>query len=322
MSKLISTLKNKWLWVSLFCIAALVIICLVIFFYINTFPGGFSTKHSEWGEFGSYIGGTLGAFFAFLSFTGLICTVFLQRKELETAIVALNKSAHAQEEQAKTYETQRFESTFYSLLQQHNDTLNKLGDRSSEFNGILSNLETEMNEDESLAHYLKKRQVHILQYIELSQYFRILYQLLKFVARNNINNTHKLFNESYLADKTTLDNNTEKMYASIVRSFVPVELLPVLALNCIPSYKGLNNLSMYWEMLERYEFLEHIRLDKMPDNLSTFLILNSYGFALGANNGLNDKLQKILAIYKEPFWQEITKGCYLHIYSTNVSSPF
>lgn len=304
-------MKNKFFWISLVCLGIFVVVC---FLYFRNFSGSFSSKQSDWGDFGSYFGGTLGALFASLSFLALLYTIYLQRRELETAISALKKSATAQHEQSKTYEIQRFEVTFYSLLEQHNQVLTELKSQKEEYSSYLCNLFT-LDDSQALPKYLEKKQSHILEQSELSQYFRILYQLLKFIAKNNVMNKERHFNECYLGDKTTicLNENEEKMYASIVRSFVPVELLPVLSINCIPSYNGLNNLSLYWELLERYEFLEHMRLDKTPTNLTTFIILNSYAYALGKNDFIQKQYDKLLEKYRAVFENSLTEGCYLHV---------
>lgn len=309
-------LKNKIFYASVFTVSFVGLIC---YLYAIKFSGGFSSEQSDWGSFGSYIGGTIGATFASLSFLALLYTVFLQRIELQTAITALSKSADAHEQQVKNYEIQKFESTFYSLLEQHNQVLKELTISKTDYISYLSNLFT-IDERISLTDYLKDRQIHILEKVELSQYFRVLYQLLKFVAKNNVSNTDKSFNSAYLGDRSTINinENEEKMYISIIRSFVPVNLLPALAINCIPSYNGLNNLQLYWDMLERYEFLEHIRLDNMPTNYSTFITLNQYAYALGENDFLQEKYNKLFNQYKELFNSDLTEGCYLHvIHSSN-----
>lgn len=311
------SIKNKMLWAFIFTTGFVGAIC---YLYFNNFSGDFSNKQSDWGSFGSYVGGTISALFASLSFLTLLYAIYLQRKELNTAITALNKSADAHEQQVKNNEIQKFESTFYSLLEQHNQALKELTSSNIEYHAYLSNLKT-IEENISQADYLKNRQLHILENVELSQYFRVLYQLLKFVAKNNVKNPEKRFDEEYIGcrDSIVTNENEEKLYASIIRSFIPVNVLPVLALNCIPSYKGLNNLQMYWGLFERYEFLEHMRLDKMPVNLTTFLILDRYSHALGSNDFLQEKYGVLLKKYKNLFDTELTEGCYLHvIHSANI----
>ncbi|MGY5820849.1 putative phage abortive infection protein [Vibrio diabolicus] len=304
-------------------VLAVIFAAVVCRLYFRMFSGEFSTNQSDWGDFGSYIGGTVGALFASLSFLALLYTVYLQREELTTAIKALQDGAESQQKQAKNYEAQKFETTFYSLLELHNDAVRSLELNSNDFSGYIANLRT-LDDSSDVSTYLKERQEHILKNVELSQYFRVLYQLLKFIAKNNIKNTERDFSELYLSNRSTIDEyeNEEKMYASLVRSFVPVKLLPVLALNCIPSYEGLNNLQKYYALLERYGFLEHMRLDHLPLNLSTFLIFDRYSYAMGEKSQ-SDILQKVSSLkskYPDLFIESLMEGGYLHTYLDHVET--
>ena len=66
-----------------------VIVCaglfIVIVFAVYTwhFPGGLSTDHTRWAEFGSYFGGVLGPILVFFSFLFLARQIELQRSELK-----------------------------------------------------------------------------------------------------------------------------------------------------------------------------------------------------------------------------------------------
>ncbi|WP_018402897.1 putative phage abortive infection protein [Marinobacter gelidimuriae] len=299
---------------------AISIVAVACYFYFDQFSGGFSSKSSDWGDFGAYIGGAVGAIFASLSFLALLYTVFLQREELTTAINALEDGAESQRKQVENHEAQKFESTFYSLLDLHNRAVKDLDFKSVDFSGYLHNLETD--DSVSVDSYLAARQEHILENVELSQYFRVLYQLLKFIAKNNIRNKEKQFSELSLECRDTISKyeNDEKMYASLVRSFVPVRLLPVLALNCIPTYTGLNNLKRYWALLERYSFLEHMRLDHLPINMSSFLIFHRYSYAMGekGQNVIEDLVRRLKSKYPDKFQSDLMEGGYLHTYADHV----
>ncbi|EJL6321731.1 hypothetical protein NMR54_003169 [Vibrio cholerae] len=291
-------IKSPFVWILIFSLAVL---SAVFGLYFLHFHGPFSSSQADWASFGSYIGGTLGAVFAFLSFLGLLYTIHIQRRELDVAIDALQKSASAQESQAEITEVQKFENTFYSLLEQHNSVLNNLKlkypDFTKHFNEIIKNTRECDFSKWALAYY----QTEILKDYEVSQYFRILYQLLKYVSKNNVNNKKREFSLQYLSDRASINSryDSEKMYASIVRSFVPVDLLPMLAINCIPTADEVNNLGLYWAILERYSFLEHTRFDKLTDKTILFLIFNSYEFSLGENNTLDSKLRHVCICYKD-----------------------
>ncbi|WP_417543784.1 putative phage abortive infection protein [Marinobacter sp.] len=299
---------------------AMLFVAVACYSYFDQFSGDFSPNSSDWGDFGSYIGGTVGALFASLSFLALLYTVFLQREELTTAIRALEDGVESQRKQVENHEAQKFEATFYSLLNLHNRAVKELDFKFIDLSGYLHNLETD--DSVGVNSYLSGRQEHILQNVELSQYFRVLYQLLKFIAKNNIRNKEKEFSELSLGCRDTIKKyeNDEKMYASLVRSFVPVKLLPVIALNCIPTYSGLNNLQKYWALLERYSFLEHMRLDHLPINMSTFLIFDRYSYAMGekGQNVIEDLVRKLKSKYSKQFQNDLVDGGYLHAYADHV----
>ena len=297
-------------------ILLMVFTAIILYLYFNQFSVSLSLNQSDWAGFGSYIGGTLGAFFAFASFWILFYTFSSQQK------------------QAKNNEIQKFETTFYSLLELHNQSLRELESKISNdkldalFDNSLRAWDASDEEimsasdhtvftpkEEGVSNpdcYLECLQRFILKEVELSQYFRVLYQLLKFVAKNNVHNTDYKFDTDYLDRRNNISEEYEKMYASLIRGFVPVRLLPVLALNCIPTDKGLHNLEKYRSLLEKYNFLEHIRLDLIPDNLATFLVLDRYSEALGKNREIEDKVVKIKAKYERFLDEDTMKNGYLY----------
>lgn len=279
--------KNTSFTIIVLITSSIVTSALGLYFW-KFYSYGLSNKTADWASFGAYVGGVLGTCFAFATFWMLLSTFRLQQK------------------QSKNIEVQQFETTFYSLLELHNqklseldldpDKIKKLFDDDPRIGQALSMSDDEFEKvsDSSVFQskeekygatekYLEELQREILEDIELSQYFRILYQLLKYIARNNIQNPNHNFDAKHLNNMSNLSIEYEKMYSSIVRGFVPVSLLPIIALNCIPTPNGLENLDKYQALLERYNFLEHIRFDLLPKRLASFLILNNYNYALGDN---------------------------------------
>lgn len=272
----------------------LILSVIVVTLYLYQFSAGFSTNQSDWAGFGSYVGGTLGTLFAFSSFWILFCTFKSQQKQL------------------KSNELQNFETTFYSLLTLHNQVLkglelkfgkdelgnifiNKLKDpaKQSFSISVARDAADEEYAQKQLVSWLKSSQKNILEEEEISYYFRVLYQLLKFIATYNISNVKRAFDNEYLDDQSTINMQHEKMYASLVRGFVPVRFLPILAINSIPTDDGFHNLSKYIRLLERYEFLEHIQLENLPNFPCAFLILQRYSRALGQSRDVKDKIKSI-----------------------------
>jgi uncharacterized membrane protein len=162
--------------------------------YFTYFKGDLSNVHEDWGTFGDYIGGALNPILSFLSLIALLATIVLQGKELKLSRKELKRSASAQEDtkkilhkQSETLERQQFESTFFSMLDQHNQVLASLN-RKIEFE--------ESKEPVSILDYI--RQKILKSDISLDRakwqletfnafcghYFMTLYQVLKFIATN------------------------------------------------------------------------------------------------------------------------------------------
>lgn len=126
-----STIRERLNVASLFSLV-LSVSSLIILFYVSNFKTSYvSNQVQDWAHFGSYIGGTVGAIFAFGSFIALLYTINIQteqlklsRKELAETRAELARSATAQEtsqllmsEQLKNIEKQRFESSLFMILE-------------------------------------------------------------------------------------------------------------------------------------------------------------------------------------------------------------
>lgn len=251
----------KWLlWVGG---VAFIGMLLVLAFYWGHF-GDLSSKQKDWGEFGSYFGGTLSPILSFISLMALLSTIVLQSKELELTREELRRSADAQaatknilNEQSKTLARQQFESTFFSLLDHHNKALEHIstihtGQTSSYLsyvNGYVFLESDPTNLDLAKAALEKKNDF-------CGHYFMVLYQLLKFIATNVPGGS---IGQEFEADKIQFQDLTdnEKMYSNIVRSCLYYSVTQLLSINCYCTGPE----DTYWRyklLIERYAFLEHM----------------------------------------------------------------
>lgn len=79
-----------------------VLVLAVVFFtgvYFITFNGNASTEHSDWGDFGSYVSGTIGVLAACLAVIWLMISVHLQKIELRELKAQLAESESEQKKQ-------------------------------------------------------------------------------------------------------------------------------------------------------------------------------------------------------------------------------
>ena len=72
---------RKIFWTSIILSVVFFIISLVFFLHRRSFSCAEQIDTSKFGEFGDYIGGILGTFFAAASFILLIYTYYLQRED-------------------------------------------------------------------------------------------------------------------------------------------------------------------------------------------------------------------------------------------------
>jgi len=260
---------------------------------------------ADWGVLGDFFGGTLNPIFSFLGLIMLLVTLFQNQTELELSRNELKESSQALKAQASTLDKQRFEDTFFALLNQLNKLLEKLlveGVRHN-FEGVPTDkisvvmaLHRELigNELHRTIPYKTSLQLAKLALLKhdplLNQYFRILYQILKFVATNSPNTSLSgQFNVQSLEDTTPSAN--EKFYSNIVRSFIPETVYYLLAVNCYTK-DSQDPYQPYKLLVERYEFFEHMPL-QIPTHQNTELLENIVAHykpaAFGSNTGYRQR---------------------------------
>lgn len=285
-------------------IVAILFFVIVIGLYFINFHAGLSVENGDWGTFGDFIGGTLNPIFSLLALTALLTTIALQSKEMELTRKELERAATAQErteyvlnEQSRTLALQKFEGTFFALLDQHNKILENLSAPNSKNVERISEIELiamqifESYPNTTLGLHQSKNTLMSKSRI-CGHYFRILYQLLKFIATNTPGSViDSDFSNSAIENSPLAQN--EKMYSNIVRSFLNTQFTQILAINCFCENKEDD---IYWKfklLIERFEFLEHMpfvthigdRIIKPAALKESFTYYNKKAF--GKNNFLN-----------------------------------
>ena len=296
---------NRLLWV--LGGAAVAAFLIVLGLYIAYFKNLSVTNDSAtWGTFGDYLGGTLNPIISFLALIGLLYTIHQQAQEMQATREELKQAAEQQRQQveqqsrqSEIFNLQQFESTFFSLLEQHNKVIEKVetdiakinGDIESRYKGL--DTITEAQPSEEMSNY------HAIEIINhnhtLKGYFDLLFQMLKFIcislskrdenkepANNDEKNT-KIKIEDFLENSVEIRqkistkhiNIQEQLYSDILRSFIPNEIIKLLALYCLTPDKYSENKDLetpysFQGLLNRYKLLKQLQLD-----LKTSEILNS-----------------------------------------------
>jgi hypothetical protein len=101
-------------------------------------------KADNWGQFGSYFGGIVTPFISFVSLLAILKTVSLQQESIKKTEADAKENKDFADEQRKALNLQRFETTFFNMLNQINlimdsyKTGNKEG--SDYFKGLINKL--------------------------------------------------------------------------------------------------------------------------------------------------------------------------------------
>lgn len=219
------------------------------------------------GQFGDFFGGVANPILTFLTFMGLIMTIVIQKKELVLTRKEMRASSDALRQQVINQDKQRFEDTFFSLLDEHNRILSNITlypEMDSEKSmiaiarsNLIGGLYLSQGDNESI--YEKKKKL-LNGYQPVNQYFRVLYQLLKFVASSCPTSTVK---DSFSSDslKKTTSSKEEKIYTSITRSFLSEDIYYLLLINCFCESED-DQFFEYKLLIERYAFFENFGLHR------------------------------------------------------------
>jgi hypothetical protein len=233
----------------------------------------------SFGTFGDYFGGMLNPVLTFLTFMGLLITIVLQQKELRLTRSEIKTSSRALSEQAETQEKQRFENTFFSLFEQHNQLLNliceprkdKWSDGGSDLRQVhtLCTLETISSLKDAKNRLQSKNEL-------VGHFYRTMYQLLKLIATKHPGSKISLdCPEELLRDVPVSDE--EKFYSNLVRSVLSYEVTQLLAINC---YSDNDSFYKFKALIIRYEFLEHMPFEVREKNCRVLIeSIDHYGVA-------------------------------------------
>lgn len=222
--------------------------------------------------------GSLNTLFSGLAFTGIIASIFLQSQELRETRAEIKSQKEEFGLQTKAMNKQVFETTFFQLLQLHNEIIQSLqiekgfGSSKTSLHGrdVFSVLFTEklVNGDAELE-YFHQFGNHIDfsddingQYLVfhrlyghlVGHYFRNIYQILKYIDQSDVED--------------------KKFYSNLIRAQMSDYELGLLFYNCI---SDLGN-TKFKILIEKYEFFEHLHsLDSIEDHEIKMYAKEAYG---------------------------------------------
>lgn len=227
--------------------------------------------------------GSINALFSGLALAGIILTILLQRKELKLQREELRDTRKEFETQNTTLKLQRFENTFFNLLNLHHQIVKVIDYRfykSKErkrnianaimypsevkeavtitgrdvfrhrYNLMYNNLKANPTEFESI--YLENYQ---RAQTDFGHYFRNLYRMIKLVDQTDF---------FYDSNKVSADEifKIKYRYTSIIRAQISDFELLWIFYNCLSE----NGIKKFKPFIERYSFFKNIPTGLIADN--------------------------------------------------------
>lgn len=250
---------------------ATIVVFVICTAYINLMYCIFPSDSEKRGQFGDMFG-FIGALFSGLAFAGLIVTMLQQREDLQnqkdeiklqrqdleaqTEALRLQKEEIAQtnkelKEQNKTIMLQRFENTFFSMLELQQTIVNELRYElvNVEYKGrnVLSVIykqiknkayvDNRLTLEDSIEKYLQCYYTYVFNGI-LDHYFRYLYRIIK------------------LVDESQCLTNVEKYnYLCLLRAQLSKDELLMLFYNGLSDYGN----EKFKPLIEKYALFKNIR---------------------------------------------------------------
>jgi hypothetical protein len=253
---------------------------LATYTFIDKFGIGYWDTIDKWGATGDFFGGMLNPLFAFLSLILIAFTLKQNKKALEQSNEALlqnkaaldtsnlelelsreefKKSVKALESQVDQANMQRFDSTFFSLLDQLNST-NELKSLDFVYKNIMrTDRYSNLSAPDDVLKLAKSFLVD--KGGDMNLYFMTLYQVLKFISNNHPESN--CYNQ-YSVNNLEASNTTpaEKTYANMIRARIGQQLLILLAVNCYHESDD-DQFYSYYLLIKRYSFLSHTVVFKL-----------------------------------------------------------
>lgn len=269
-----------------FLIISIIVTIVIISLWIGTYYFLRDFPKEDRGTIGDMFG-TINTLFSGLALAGIILTILLQRKELKLQREELSDTRKEFETQNETLKLQRFENTFFNLLNQHHQIVNAIDLRyykkkekernfvmvaqpigrskaqdekevvvingrdvfKYRYNQMFKDLEKDINEYENI--YMQNYEG---AQTDFGHYFRNLYRMIKIVDQTDF-----FYDNSKVSEKEIFE--IKYKYTSIIRAQISDYELLWLFYNCL----SINGKHKFKHYVERYSLLKN-----MPRNLIPF----------------------------------------------------
>ncbi|MBI3125261.1 MAG: putative phage abortive infection protein [Ignavibacteriales bacterium] len=255
-----------------FLITMIVCIWFISWALVYKYGADWDTRNSFGGMFGA-----INALFSGLAMAGIIYTIYLQKKELSLQRKELQQTREEFVAQNKTLRYQRFENTFFQLMDLHNDIVEKLNYYNSKgrelhgrdtfteylitYNWRLGKAGHDIdyyNLPKSIDMKIKLLRLAYSKSLEsieskTSHYFRNMYHIVKFIHQSRM--------------ITTKDE--KQFYIDVLRAQLSRNELNLLYFNLLSEGNGYPRFTY---LAKVYNILENVNFYFLKDSLESFEI--------------------------------------------------
>lgn len=260
-----------------FIITAIIVSLAIIGLWVGTYC--FLKDNTEKGVIGDMFG-SINALFSGLALAGIILTILLQRKELRYQRDELRETRQEFETQNETLKLQRFENTFFNILNLHHQIVSgidysfyknkersgglggmtKLGEEQEsvtitgrdvfrmKYNAMFSQISKKP--DDYIGIYLK---TYAQSQTDFGHYFRNLYRMIKLVDETDF-----FYNSSKIAEDEIFQ--IKYRYTSMIRAQLSDYELLMMFYNCLT----VNGVDKFKPLIEKYALLKNLPKDLLP----------------------------------------------------------
>lgn len=279
-----------------FIITSIIVTLVIIGLWIGTYFLLRGKSNEVRGTFGDMFG-SVNALFSGLALAGIILTILLQRKELRLQREELRDTRKEFETQNETLKLQRFENTFFNLLNQHHQIVNAIDFRYYKkkekenrynFNSLSNEMKKPPEEKEVVVingrdvfryrynrlkiDISKSPENYVKIYLEhyedaqtdFGHYFRNLYRMIKLVDQTDF-----FYNTAIVSENEIY--KIKYRYTCIIRAQISDYELLWLFYNCLTE----NGIEKFKPYIEQFSFLKNIPKDLIADRSHVSLYDNS-----------------------------------------------
>jgi len=272
-----------------FIIISILVSIIIIGLWIGTYFFLKDKPKEDRGTYGDMFG-TINSLFSGLALAGIILTILLQRKELKLQRDELRDTRKEFETQNETLKLQRFENTFFNLLNQHHQIVNAIDFRyykSKEKDGMyIAEMLSGKSEDKEIVTIIGRdvfrykynkmindikdspknyENIYMNHYesaqTDFGHYFRNLYRMIKIVDQADF-----FYDTNKVAQKNIFE--IKYKYTSIIRTQLSDYELLWLFYNCLSP----NGIDKFKSLVENYTIMKNLprNLVAIPEHLNLY----------------------------------------------------